>query len=75
METDKNTQPPEGKEPLAQSRRAKLFLTGLILEILLPVPVLLGVDIPIELLQTIAAGIAALFFAIIHGLTQRNTAG
>lgn len=74
METDKNIVPIE-KEPLAQSRRVKLFITGLILEALVPLPILLGADIPIELLQTIAAGIAALFFAIINGLTQRNTAG
>jgi hypothetical protein len=76
MEDDKNNVPaPIEKEPLAQSRRVKLFVTGLILEVLVPLPVLLGVDIPIELLQTIAGAIAALFFILIHALTQRNTAG
>ncbi len=62
-----------GKEPLPQSARFRLFISGVVLEILIGASPYIAPDIPLELLQTIAAGVAGLVAVMIYSRTQRNT--
>lgn len=61
------------KEPLRQSGRFRLIFSGIILEILVLATPQLGLDIPVELLQTVALAIAGLLATLVHSRTQRNT--
>jgi hypothetical protein len=63
------------KEPLMQSGRFRLFVSGIILEVLAAVAPQLGLQISDELLQTVAAGVAGLVAVMIYSRGQRNTAG
>lgn len=62
------------KEPLTQSARFKMFVSGLVLQGLIVIAPQLGLVVSDEVLQTIAAGIAALFSVMIFSRGQRNTA-
>lgn len=62
------------KEPLAQSARFRLFVSGIVLELLVVLAPQLGLDVPADLLQTVAGGIAALVAMMIYSRGQRNSA-
>lgn len=61
------------KEPLIQSVRFRMFISGLILEGLVAVAPQLGLQMSEEIAQTIAVAILGLFGIMIHSRTQRNT--
>lgn len=63
------------KEPLWQSVRFRMFISGLVLEGLTAVAPQLEMGISEQIAQVIAVAIAALFGIMIHSRTQRNTAG
>jgi hypothetical protein len=62
------------KEPLQQSARFRLFISGIIMEGLIILAPALGLQVSDELLQTVAGGIAGLVAIMIYSRTQRNTA-
>lgn len=62
-----------GKEPLLQSVRFRMFVSGLILEGLMAVAPQLDIGISEQIAQTIAIAILGLFGIMIHSRTQRNT--
>ncbi len=61
------------KEPLHQSGRFRIVVSGIVLEGLILVAPQLGLEISQELLQTIAASIAGLLGMLVYARTQRNT--
>lgn len=61
------------KEPLRESGRFRLIASGIILEVLVLGTPQLGLDIPVELLQTVALSIAGLLATLVYSRTQRNT--
>ncbi len=68
--TTKATKP---KEPLLKSARFKVFLAGVILEVLVLFSAELGVEADPELLKEVAQGIAILVTGFIASRTFRNT--
>lgn len=62
------------KEPLSQSIRFKMFVSGIILELLILLAPQLGLTVSEEILQTVALAIAGLLAVMIYSRTQRNTA-
>ncbi len=61
------------KEPLKDSGRMKLFVGGLLLEVLIAVMPMTGLNIPLDVLEAVAYSAAGLVGAIILARTQRNT--
>lgn len=62
------------KEPLWQSERFRVFLVGVILEILILLAPYLGFDnLDPEILKTVAGSLAALVLSFILGRSYRNT--
>ena len=65
---------PIEKEPLWQSERFRVFLTGVVLELLILFVPSSGLDVDPEVLKTIAGGLAAMVLSLILGRSYRNTA-